>query len=144
MLRREVYERIGPFDEVLVNSEDYEWGRRAWRAGFQLGFVKESVAYTDPRATLRGFLEREYRVGYGCGQCGVRHGEEEQLTFHRPGRYKPPLSLLGAGAAERLPGVGAARRFGLFWAYWASYFLREAGNFRGWWDTRSERDQGSR
>lgn len=136
ILRRAVWEQVGGFDERLVNSEDYEWGRRAWRAGFTLGFCSEARAYTDPRATLRSVLEREFRFGYGCAQVGALHGEPEQITWWRPARYRPPLSFLTSRAPAPVRRLEWSRRLAFLALYWAGYFVREAGNLRGWWASR--------
>ena len=136
LVRRAVFEQIGGFDEALHSSEDYEWGRRAHRAGWRLGFCREAVCRTAPRTTFAAFLEREARIGYGRGQVGRRHGERDQITFHRPGRYLPPLSLLGRRGRERFPFLSGSRRVGLFGLYWLGYFLQEAGNCWGWLRSR--------
>lgn len=42
-LRREAWEAVGPFDETLPTSEDFDWILRARRAGLATAFVPDAV-----------------------------------------------------------------------------------------------------
>ena len=47
-MRRNVYERVGPFDEALEAHDDWEWGVRAVRAGVRAVFHEAAVARREP------------------------------------------------------------------------------------------------
>ncbi|HYU35854.1 MAG TPA: glycosyltransferase [Thermoanaerobaculia bacterium] len=57
-LRREAWETVGPFDETLPTSEDFDWILRARRAGLATAFVPDAVvehaAVRRSRAELQG------------------------------------------------------------------------------------------
>jgi len=54
--RREVFERVGPFDSDLYSGGDLDWGRRAGALGLALAYCPDAVvrhpAYRGWRATL--------------------------------------------------------------------------------------------
>lgn len=45
MYRREVFERLGGFDETLNTAEEFEFSLRCMKAGMQLGYCNSSLAY---------------------------------------------------------------------------------------------------
>jgi GT2 family glycosyltransferase len=45
MYRREIFEQIGGFDEVLTNSEEYEFNLRCLYNGFKIGYCDSNLAY---------------------------------------------------------------------------------------------------
>jgi GT2 family glycosyltransferase len=57
-MRREAWEKVGPFDETLPTSEDHDWVLRARRAGLATAFVPgavvEHAAVRASRAELEG------------------------------------------------------------------------------------------
>lgn len=66
-VRREVAERIGPFDERLdgLAAEDVEWCRRLLAAGETLAFVPDAVVHYRLRTRYRDLLRQGYRYGRG-------------------------------------------------------------------------------
>ncbi len=53
-VRREVWSRVGPFDEALATSEDYDWILRARAAGLAVCFEPAArVEHADVRLTRR-------------------------------------------------------------------------------------------
>ena len=64
--RREVFERIGLFDERLVRNQDNEFNSRLRAAGGQAWTTTEACLYYYSRATLRTLLRQNFRNGlYG-------------------------------------------------------------------------------
>jgi GT2 family glycosyltransferase len=45
MYRKEVFTKIGSFDESLNTMEEYEFNLRCLRAGFKIGYCDSMVAY---------------------------------------------------------------------------------------------------
>jgi GT2 family glycosyltransferase len=45
MYRREVFEKIGLFDEALTTGEEYEFNLRAMYNGLKLGYVDSNLYY---------------------------------------------------------------------------------------------------
>lgn len=61
--RRELVDRLGPFDEQLVAGEDVELSGRFWRAGVNVTYLDDAVVSYRYRDTMRG-LWRQARA-YG-------------------------------------------------------------------------------
>jgi len=60
---REVYERVGPFDESLMRMSDIDFTWRLQLAGYRLDFLPEAVVQYRHRPTLRGMFSQAYRDG---------------------------------------------------------------------------------
>lgn len=62
--RREVFEKIGFYNEDLGRTEDNEIHYRMRKAGFNLCYCPEIVSYQHTRNTLKGMLKQKYGNGY--------------------------------------------------------------------------------
>lgn len=54
--RREIFEKIGLFNEVLVRGQDREFNMRLKNAGGKILFVPDIICYYYPRSTLNGYI----------------------------------------------------------------------------------------
>jgi len=73
--RREIFERVGGFDERFDACEDVEFNHRVDRAGF-MAYVHPDLAVDyRPRGSLSTFFRQMVRYGRGRGRLGVRHPE---------------------------------------------------------------------
>ena len=61
--RREVFERIGLFDERLVRNQDYEFNRRLLRSGGSIWHNPEIQARYYNQGTLAGLFRQGFRTG---------------------------------------------------------------------------------
>lgn len=68
LYRREVYERVGPYDERLRRTEDNEMHYRMRQAGYRFYFSPDIVSYHAARTTLRGQLRQKWGNGYWIGR----------------------------------------------------------------------------
>ncbi len=63
-LRREVFEKIGMFDEEMKNgAEDAELSVRLERKGIPIKYVPEGFAYHEARTTWKSFVQWQLRRG---------------------------------------------------------------------------------
>jgi hypothetical protein len=65
--RREVFEKVGNFNEELVRTEDNEIHYRMRKAGFKLRFAPEIVSYQHIRSSLPKMVKQKYLNGYWIG-----------------------------------------------------------------------------
>lgn len=65
--KREVFDRVGGFDERLGRTEDNEMHYRIRRAGYKICFASDIVSYQYVRSTLRGMLKQKFGNGYWVG-----------------------------------------------------------------------------
>lgn len=115
MYRREVYDRVGRYDERLPRSEDNDMTQRVRAAGYRLCYCPEIVFYQHTRNSLRGMLRQKYLNGYWVGKTmGVNPACFS--AFH----FVPLAFVLGILLAALLAVMGC------FWpgiVMWSAYGL---------------------
>ena len=62
--RREVFERIGPFDEELVRNQDDELNLRLVQQGGRIWHSPRIRSWYKPRRSLKGLLQQYLQYGY--------------------------------------------------------------------------------
>jgi GT2 family glycosyltransferase len=126
-VRREAWEKVGPFDEALTTSEDHDWVLRARRLGLATAFVPEAlVEHAAVRTSRRSLIEHATWYGAHFHAFRARHPEafatgptwasRRRLAWTAPVKavtgslalflHHPSL----AGCLPALPGVIAFRR----------------------------------
>ena len=68
LYRREVYDRVGRYDERLRRTEDNDMHYRMRKAGYRFFFSPDIVSYHAARPTLRGQLRQKWGNGYWIGR----------------------------------------------------------------------------
>jgi len=61
--KREIFDRVGLFNEKLTRSQDMEFSQRLKKVGAKVLLVPEIVAYYYPKDTLIGFLKHNFKDG---------------------------------------------------------------------------------
>jgi len=97
--RREVFDRVGYFDERFDAHEDGEFNYRCDRAGLRCYFTPEIAVKYDPRDTLFGLFHQMIRYGRGRLRFLKKHPRSFSLST-----LMPALFVVGliAGAALSL------------------------------------------
>jgi SAM-dependent methyltransferase/GT2 family glycosyltransferase len=112
--RREVFDRIGTFDEELVRNQDDELNLRLTRAGGTIWLDPSLVATYTSRATFGG-LWRQYE-GYGSWKVRVaqKHGGVASWRHLVPAAFVAGLAGASALAllGRRRPLLGALAAYG--------------------------------
>jgi succinoglycan biosynthesis protein ExoA len=85
VIRREVFERIGLFDETMVRNQDIEFTTRARRAGFRIVTSPKMKCRYAPPPTFGRLLRQMYGNGLWVGR---------RLTAHGP-RHLAPAAFFG-------------------------------------------------
>lgn len=74
--RKEVFEKVGLFNEILGRTEDNEMNYRVRKAGYRLCFNPEIRSYQNVRSSLRKMMKQKSANGYWvaltlkeCPQC---------------------------------------------------------------------------
>lgn len=65
--RKEVFEKVGVFNENLGRTEDNELHYRIRQAGYKICYDPEIISYQHVRSTWRGMLKQKYGNGYWIG-----------------------------------------------------------------------------
>jgi len=135
-VRREVFERVGKFNDRLISGGDTEFGHRAVASGARLVYRPELRVVHPARSEPRELARKAFRLGFGAAQQRV-HAEgvlsERPRIYLHPGAYRPRMRMPGE---ERLKSHGVPLRPALrFSMPMVEYlFVRlpiVAGNFRG-------------
>ena len=66
--RREVFDKVGFFNEELVRTEDNEIHYRMRKAGYKLCFDPDIISYQYTRSSLLGMLKQKYANGFWIGK----------------------------------------------------------------------------
>ncbi len=67
MYRREVFEKVGIYNEHLARTEDNDINYRIREAGFKLCYSPDIVYYQHTRSTLNKMLRQKFLNGYWIG-----------------------------------------------------------------------------
>ena len=65
--RREVFDKVGLFNEKLIRTEDNEMHYRIRQAGFKLLYDPEIVSYQYARSSLKRMIKQKFGNGYWIG-----------------------------------------------------------------------------
>jgi succinoglycan biosynthesis protein ExoA len=107
--RREVFEKVGYFDESFDACEDVELNHRIDKAGLKCFFTPSIGVQYHPRSSLSGLFKQLVRYGRGRVRLLRKHPETFSL-----GSFVPALFWLGA----LFGWIG-----GLLWSpLWFAYF----------------------
>lgn len=68
MYRRDVYDKVGLYDERLARTEDNDMSYRIRQAGYQICYDPDIVSYQHTRSTLKTMLRQKYLNGYWIGK----------------------------------------------------------------------------
>ena len=68
LYRREVYDKVGPYDERLRRTEDNDMHYRMHTAGYKFFFSPDIISYHAARSTMRGQLRQKWGNGYWIGR----------------------------------------------------------------------------
>lgn len=66
--RKEVFDKVGRYNEILTRTEDNEMHYRMKRAGYKFYYDPEIISYRVTRATLSKLLKQKYLNGYWIGR----------------------------------------------------------------------------
>lgn len=62
--RREVYDKVGMYNEKLGRTEDNEMSYRIRKAGYRICYSPDIISYQHTRSSLKGMLKQKYGNGY--------------------------------------------------------------------------------
>lgn len=113
--KREVFEKVGGFNEQLGRTEDNEVHYRIRRAGYRICYSPDIVSYQHTRSSLKGMLKQKYGNGKwvaltlkACPQC---------LSLYH---FVPFGFVLGIIFTTILGVIGYPQ---LAWIMWGAYWI---------------------
>ena len=112
--RREVFEKVGEFNEKLGRTEDNEFHYRIRQAGYRIALSPDIISYQYIRPTFRKMLKQKYGNGYWIGlTLGVCPG---CLSIYY---FAPIAFVFGILATTVLAVVGVPQLGILMWSLYA-------------------------
>lgn len=71
LMKRQVWEKLGGFDEKLSDNEDYAFARQLKPSGLKISFAKKAIATWIPRSNLGSFFNMIMRFARGDVRAGI-------------------------------------------------------------------------
>lgn len=103
LVRREVYDRVGRFDERLIRTEDNDMAYRMRQAGYRFFYSPDILSYHCARPSLRGQLRQKWQNGRWIGlSMGV------QPRMFAPRHFVPLAFVLALALTAALALAGQA------------------------------------
>jgi glycosyltransferase involved in cell wall biosynthesis len=94
VMRRDVLDEVGGFDETIRRGEDWELNLRIRRAGYRVWFDPELAVTYWPRESWVRLVRQFQATGTWRGELVRRYGRRNSLRF-----FAPPLLVLALMAA---------------------------------------------
>ncbi len=113
--RREVFERLGGFDETLVRNQDDEFNLRLRRAGGRIWQNPRIRSWYAPRATLRALFGQYAQYGFWKVAVIRKHGAGSWRHLTPAAFVLAQVSLAGGTLGSLLAG-GVPGWWGAGWA----------------------------
>lgn len=115
MYRREVYDKVGPYNVKLARTEDNDMSYRIRQAGYQICYCPDIISYQHTRSTLGQMLRQKFGNGLWIGKTmGVQ--PKCFSLFH----FVPLCFVLGILLTTALT-IGGHPLLG--WLMWGAYGL---------------------
>lgn len=112
LVRRPVFDAVGPFDPTLRSGGDAEWGERATAAGHPPAYRPEVLVRHPARRSLAELVEKTRRTTRGVEQIAARKGGAPPLVLAAADRLTRPWRALPSVLRdERLPSAWDKTRF---------------------------------
>lgn len=71
MLHKDIWKKLGGFDQKLSDNEDYAFAHKIKEEKIQMKFCQSAVAYWIPRSDIISFLKMIYRFAKGDAYAGI-------------------------------------------------------------------------
>ncbi|MEJ2649544.1 MAG: glycosyltransferase [Sedimentisphaerales bacterium] len=86
----DVFDKVGLFDDLLMSGGDYEWGVRAYNAGFGITYSPNVIVRHPARHQLSALLHKRRRTTGGIAAIKKSEGTIEFLGRFARG-FMPPI-----------------------------------------------------
>jgi cellulose synthase/poly-beta-1,6-N-acetylglucosamine synthase-like glycosyltransferase len=92
--RRDIFDKIGPFDSDLSEIDDAEFNFRLKEAGYRLLYTPGTVVFHRQPTSLAGFTRKMVRYGMGRAKIVRRHPASFRIQYLLPTAIVASLVLL--------------------------------------------------
>ncbi len=92
VVKRNVFEKVGLFDERLISGGDFEFGNRVCKNGIKLFYSSKIVLKHPARSSFKKLSKKYFRIGRGIRQLALYYPEyrkEFKRNIFNPYYYLP-------------------------------------------------------
>ncbi len=114
---KDVFKHVGVFNDTLMSGGDYEWGRRAFNAGFQIDFVENVTINHPARSDVTELTKKAKRISE-ISKISAGNMSKIQVVWDFIKMLRPPVKDIARINKEELNFGGKIKVFGL------RYYLR--------------------
>ena len=119
--KKEVFEKIGLFNEDLVSTSDMEFNLRLKKEGGRILLVPEIISYYYTRSDFRSFCKNNFRNGLWA-ILPFKYSKIMPVSW----RHLVPLAFISSLIGTRALSAFSSIFFWLFWLILGSYILSNA------------------
>ena len=116
--RKEVFEKIGIFNEKLVRGQDMEFNLRLKKAGLRTLLVPDIVSYYYPRSDFKSFCKNNFRNGLWV-ILPFKYSKIMPVSW----RHLVPLAFVSSLIGTITLSAFSSIFFWFFWLIFGLYFL---------------------
>jgi glycosyltransferase involved in cell wall biosynthesis len=95
VIKKSIIDKLGLFDPRLISGGDWEFGNRAWVAGYKQYFIGNVIMKHPTRDSIKEFLRKNFRTGRGKFQLDLYYlslrkyhrSVTLKYLFLRPGNF---------------------------------------------------------
>lgn len=103
VFKKEIFEKVGFFDESFIRAQDWEMNYRIRMSGGKIWFDPKLKVTYRPRSTLVGLAQQYFQYGQGRRRITQTHKGTISLRY-----LAPPLTVLGIAIGTLLGVMGLA------------------------------------
>lgn len=71
LIKKNLWKKVGKFDETLNDNEDYDFAKKLEESGVKIGFAKSAIVNWMPRSSFKDFIKMIYRFARGDAFAGI-------------------------------------------------------------------------
>jgi len=116
--RKDVFKRIGLFNEQLISNQDLEFNRRLKKRGGKILFVPEIISYYFPHSDFISFCKKNFRNGLWV-TIAFKHSKIIPVSL----RHLVPLSFIMSLIGTITLSIFLPILSWIFWFILSLYFL---------------------
>ena len=80
--KKEVFDKVGLFDEEMITAEDIDFNYRCIQKGFTIDYNPKMKVFHHHRIAFKGFAKQAFWNGYGRKQLNKKHPELKKMHQH--------------------------------------------------------------
>jgi glycosyltransferase involved in cell wall biosynthesis len=80
---KDVFQKVGFYNEDLVSAGDKEWGARVHEAGYVIAYAEEAIVLHPARNSIKSIENKSLRVAYGLYQLSLIERLSKNKVMYR-------------------------------------------------------------